>query len=209
MKKGLLLAVLAMITSITLAGCGQKSEEQPADDSSNTVATEEQKTDENSEDSQSSESKDESGTEEKKDETSQSVDLGEKTVEGESVEGMIYGKDKYRLTKGSDRIVLEWVKDSSTNKIEYVFEGDRLSCIKVRADYEKEDQAKAMYDSIMKNENVKKTLKNLKIEGNSVIYDAEDNQWAKIKDYTKDQVFEEQKKALKELEKVDDIRSDD
>ena len=48
MKKGLLLSILALFTSVVLAGCGQKSEDQNTDTSSDTVATEEQKNDENS-----------------------------------------------------------------------------------------------------------------------------------------------------------------
>ncbi len=200
MKKGLLLAVLAMLASVTLIGCGQKSEEQPTDDSSNTVATEEQKTEENS---------DEQKNEEKKDENDQSIDLGEQTIEGESVEGTIYGTGKYRLTKGSDRVVAVWVKDTTKTKIEYIFDNGKLSAVKVETSYENEDQAKGMYDSVIKNPNATKGLKDFKLEGKSVKYEAEESQWSDIKDYTKDQIFDEQKKALEELSKVDDIRSDD
>ena len=207
MKNGLLLAILAMITSITLVGCGQKSDDQTTDDSSNTTATE-QSSDENKEEQKNDENKDENNTD-NKDENSQTIDLDEKSIEGESVEGTIYGTGKYRLTKASDRVVVEWVKDTSKNKIEYIFSGDKLSSILITATYENDDQAKATYDSIMKNENAKKGLKDLRLEGNSIIYEADESQWSEIKDYSKDQVFDEQKKTLEELSKVDDIKSDD
>lgn len=208
MKKGLLLAILAMFTSVALVGCGKKADEQPAEDSSSTVATEEQKTDEGKD----SEEKNEGQDDQKKDENGQqssSIDLDEKTLEGESVEGTIYGSGKYRLTNASDRVVVEWVKDTAKNKIEYVFNGDKLSAIKVTSTYENEDQAKSTFDAINKNENATKGLKNLKQEGNTISYEAAEDQWKDIKDYTKDKIFDEQKKTLEELSKVDDIRSDD
>ena len=212
MKKGLLLAILALFTSVALVGCGQKAEEQTNDDNQNTTVTDTQNNDGNPDDK-----KDENKTEDKKDENQgdqnanpeQSVDLGEKTIEGESVEGTIYGTGKYRLTKASDRVVVEWAKDTSKNKIEYIFNNDKLSAIRITASYENEEQAKSTYDTIAKNENAKKGLKDIKVEGNSIIYDADESQWAEIKDYNKDQVFEEQKKTLEELSKVDDIKSDD
>lgn len=95
MKKGLLLAILAMLTSITLVGCGQKSEEQNTDNSSNTVATDDQKKDEQSNDQKSEEKSDDQNkgenSDENKGDNAQNVDLGEKTIEGESVEGTLYG----------------------------------------------------------------------------------------------------------------------
>ena len=218
MKKGLLLAILAALTSLTLVGCGQQSgDQQSTDDSANTaVSTEEQKTEENSDEPKNegateepAEEKAEENTEEKKDDNSQSIGLDEKTIEGESVEGKIYGTGKYRLTKGSDRVVVEWVKDNSKNKIEYIFSDDKLSDIMITATYENDDQAKSTYDSIMKSGNAKKGIKDIQLEGNRIIYKAEDSQWSEIKDYTKDQIFDEQKKTLDELSKVDDIKSDD
>lgn len=207
MKKGLLLAILAVLTSVTLVGCGNKSEDQKSNDDSNTVATDTQKDDDKDGDHDNDKNdNDQDKNDDKKDDD---VGLGEKTLDGESVEGTIYGTGKYRLTKGSDRVLVEWAKDNSKNNIEYIFDGDKLSSIRIKATYENEDQAKATYDSIMKNENAKKGLKNIKLEGNSIIYEAEDSQWAEIKDYSKDQIFDEQKKTLEELSKVDDIKSDD
>ena len=205
MKKGLLLAVLALFTSVVLAGCGQKSEDQNTDTSSDTVATEEQKNDENSD-----ENKDENqdgGNENS--EASTDVGLGDKIVEGESIEGTIYGTGKYRLTKASDRVVVEWAKDNSKNVIEYIFDSGKLSSIKITATYENEEQAKATFDSINKNDNTETGLKNLRQEGNSLSYEADESQWSEIKDYTIDQIFDEQKATLEELSKIDDIRSDD
>lgn len=205
MKKGLLLAILALFTSVVLAGCGQKSEDQNTDTSSDTVATEEQKNDENSD-----ENKDENqdgGNE--NGEVSADVGLGDKIVEGESIEGTIYGTGKYRLTKASDRVVVEWAKENSKNVIEYIFDSGKLSSIKITATYENEEQAKATFDSINKNDNTETGLKNLRQEGNSLSYEADESQWSEIKDYTIDQIFDEQKATLEELSKIDDIRSDD
>ena len=205
MKKGLLLAILALFTSVVLAGCGQKSEDQNTDTSSDTVATEEQKNDENSD-----ENKDENqdgGNENS--EASTDVGLGDKIVEGESIEGTIYGTGKYRLTKASDRVVVEWAKENSKNVIEYIFDSGKLSSIKITATYENEEQAKATFDSINKNDNTETGLKNLRQEGNSLSYEADESQWSEIKDYTIDQIFDEQKATLEELSKIDDIRSDD
>ena len=209
MKKGLLVAILAMLTGVLLVGCGQNQEEQPNEDSSDTVVTEEQKQEENQGENQGENKEEENKDEEKKDEKPQNVDLGEKTVDGESIEGTIYGTGKYRLTKASDRVVLEWVKDNSKNKIEYIFTNDKLSNILITTYYENEEQAKSLYDSAVKNENTTKGLKNLKLDGKTISYEAEESQWAEIKDYSKDQVFDEQKKSLDELSKVDDIKSDD
>ncbi len=214
MKKGLLLAILAMIASVTLVGCGQKSEEQTPDDSSNTIATEEQKSEDNSEQQSTEEQKDEqTGQQQDNSDNAQNdnptMDLGDKTIDGESVEGTIYGTGKYRLTNGSDRIVEEWVKDNAKNKIEYIFENDKLSAVKVTATYENEGQAKATFDAINKNENSKKGLKDIKLEGSNIVFYVEESQWEQYKEYSKDKVFEEQKKALEELSKVDDIKSDD
>lgn len=205
MKKGLLLSILALFTSVVLAGCGQKSEDQNTDTSSDTVATQEQKNDENSD-----ENKDENqdgGNE--NGEVSADVDLGDKIVEGESIEGTIYGTGKYRLTKASDRVVVEWAKENSKNVIEYIFDSGKLSSIKITATYENEEQAKATFDSINKNDNTETGLKNLRQEGNSLSYEADESQWSEIKDYTIDQIFDEQKATLEELSKIDDIRSDD
>ncbi len=205
MKKGLLLSILALFTSVVLAGCGQKSEDQNTDTSSDTVATQEQKNDENSD-----ENKDENqdgGNENS--EASTDVGLGDKIVEGESIEGTIYGTGKYRLTKASDRVVVEWAKENSKNVIEYIFDSGKLSSIKITATYENEEQAKATFDSINKNDNTETGLKNLRQEGNSLSYEADESQWSEIKDYTIDQIFDEQKATLEELSKVDDIRSDD
>lgn len=205
MKKGLLLSILALFTSVVLAGCGQKSEDQNTDTSSDTVATEEQKNDENSD-----ENKDENqdgGNE--NGEVSADVGLGDKIVEGESIEGTIYGTGKYRLTKASDRVVVEWAKENSKNVIEYIFDSGKLSSIKITATYENEEQAKATFDSINKNDNTETGLKNLRQEGNSLSYEADESQWSEIKDYTIDQIFDEQKATLEELSKIDDIRSDD
>lgn len=209
MKKGLLLAILAVFTSVALVGCGQKSEEQKTDDSANTVATDNQQNNENSEDKKEENTTETQDNGDNKAEGSNSVDLGEKTIDGESVEGTIYGTGKYRLTKASDRVVVEWAKDNAKNTIEYIFSNDKLSAIKVTAIYENEDQAKSTFESINKNDSAKNGLKNLKQEGNSISYEAEEGQWKEIKDYTKDQIFDEQKKTLDELSKVDDIRSDD
>lgn len=205
MKKGLLLSILALFTSVVLAGCGQKSEDQNTDTSPDTVATEDQKNDENSD-----ENKDENqdgGNENS--EASTDVDLGDKIVEGESIEGTIYGTGKYRLTKASDRVVVEWAKENSKNVIEYIFDSGKLSSIKITATYENDEQAKATFDSINKNDNTETGLKNLKQEGNSISYEADESQWSEIKDYTIDRIFDEQKATLEELSKVDDIRSDD
>lgn len=205
MKKGLLLSILTLFTSAVLAGCGQKSEDQNTDTSSDTVATEEQKNDENSD-----ENKDENqdgGNENS--EVSADVGLGDKIVEGESIEGTIYGTGKYRLTKASDRVVVEWAKENSKNVIEYIFDSGKLSSIKITATYENEEQAKATFDSINKNDNTETGLKNLRQEGNSLSYEADESQWSEIKDYTIDQIFDEQKATLEELSKIDDIRSDD
>ncbi len=205
MKKGLLLSILTLFTSAVLAGCGQKSEDQNTDTSSDTVATQEQKNDENSD-----ENKDENqdgGNE--NGEASADVDLGDKIVEGESIEGTIYGTGKYRLTKASDRVVVEWAKENSKNVIEYIFDSGKLSSIKITATYENEEQAKATFDSINKNDNTEIGLKNLRQEGNSLSYEADESQWSEIKDYTIDQIFDEQKATLEELSKIDDIRSDD
>lgn len=213
MKKGLLLAILAMLTSITLVGCGQKSEEQNTDNSSNTVATDDQKKDEQSNDQKSEEKSEDQNkgenSDENKGDNAQNVDLGEKTIEGESVEGTLYGTGKYRLTKASDKVVVEWAKDNSKNTIEYIFSGDKLSTIKFTSTYENEEQAKSIYDSISKNENAKKSLKDIKIDGKVVSYEAVESEWAEIKDYSKDKIFDEQKAELEKLSKVDDIRSDD
>ena len=205
MKKGLLLAILALFTSVAFVGCGQKSEDQNTDTSSDTVATQEQKNDENSD-----ENKDENqdgGNENS--EASTDVGLGDKIVEGESIEGTIYGTGKYRLTKASDRVVVEWAKENSKNVIEYIFDSGKLSSIKITATYENEEQAKATFDSINKNDNTETGLKNLRQEGNSLSYEADESQWSEIKDYTIDQIFDEQKATLEELSKIDDIRSDD
>ena len=205
MKKGLLLAILALFTSVAFVGCGQKSEDQNTDTSSDTVATQKQKNDENSD-----ENKDENqdgGNENS--EASADVDLGDKIVEGESIEGTIYGTGKYRLTKASDRVVVEWAKENSKNVIEYIFDSGKLSSIKITATYENEEQAKATFDSINKNDNTETGLKNLRQEGNSLSYEADESQWSEIKDYTIDQIFDEQKATLEELSKIDDIRSDD
>ncbi|MDO4199509.1 MAG: hypothetical protein Q4D57_01935 [Clostridia bacterium] len=213
MKKGLLLAILAMLTSVTLVGCGQKPEEQNTDDSSNTVATDDQKKDEQSDDQKSDEKSEDQNKDENsdgnKDENAQNVDLGEKTIEGESVEGTLYGTGKYRLTKASDKVIVEWAKDDSKNTIEYLFSGDKLSAIRFTSTYENEEQAKSVYDAISKNENSKKSLKNVKIDGKVVSYEAVESEWAEIKDYSKDKIFDEQKAELEKLSKVDDIRSDD
>lgn len=209
MKKGLLLAILALFTSVALVGCGQKSEEQKTDNPTDTVATDDQKSDGNS-DGNKDENKDQNpDSGDNKDEGSNDVSLGDKKVEGESVEGTIYGTGKYRLTKGSDCVLVEWAKDNAKNEIEYVFSNDKLSAIKIKATYENEEQAKATFDSINKSDSAKNGIKNPKQEGNSISYEVDESQWNEIKDYTKDQIFDEQKKTLEELSKVDDIKSDD
>ncbi len=208
MKKGLLLAVLALFTSVALVGCGQKSEEQKTDNPADTVATDDKKDDDHDKDDGKDDDKD-NDKDDDKGEDHDDVSLGDKKVEGESVEGTIYGTGKYRLTKGSDCVLVEWAKDNAKNEIEYAFSNDKLSAIRITATYENEEQAKATFDSINKSDSTKNGIKNLKQEGNSISYEADESQWNEIKDYTKDQIFDEQKKTLEELSKVDDIKSDD
>lgn len=210
MKKGILVAILALFTGVILVGCGQKTEETQTENTTDTVSTQDQVTEESvvedTNDTEESGNNQDTSTDEQQQETS--MELGAQTVQGETLEGNIYN-GKYRLTNASDRVVVEWTENAFKNKTEYVFSGDKLSAINFERTYSTEDQAKADYETASKqNEEVKKA-KNLTLEGATIKYTFEDEEWKEIKDFTKQQIFEEQRKVFEELSKIDDKSSEE
>lgn len=219
MKKGILVAILALLTGVTLVGCGQKAEEQTNNDSDNNVSTtenqdsqeqdsQEQEAQEDSEASENGETENTEQNENSEEGKGEPMDLGEQTVEGETIEGNIFN-GKYRLTNGPDRVVMEWSEELFKEKKEYVFTNDKLSAINVEHTFNSEEQAKAEYDTVRKkNEEVKK-VKDLRLEGATIKFTLEESEWEDNKNYTKQQFFDEQKKMLEQYSQVDDVRSDD
>ena len=215
MKKGILVAILALLTSVTLVGCGQKSGDQTNADSENVASsteksedTQEQSTEgntaENTEEAKDGDASNEEDKDKESDELEgEPMDLGEQKVQGETLEGSIY-HGKYRLINGSDRVVVEWSENAFKNVTEYVFEGDKLSAIRFARTYENEEQAKADYESAGKQSEAANKLKDLRLEGATIYYALQDSEWQEIKDYTKQQIFDEQKKVFDELSKIDD-----
>ena len=206
MKKGLLVAILALFTSVALVGCGQKAEEQKQEES-----TTESSTVENANNEEQPKENAEGNEENKEDEQEEQkpvATLDEQTLEGETAEGTMYGTGKYRITNASDRVVVEWVEELK-NKIEYIFENDKLSAVSVATTYANEDQAKTDYETIKNSKQRMDNIKDLKLEGSTIKYFIPDAQLEQIKSFTKQQIFDEQKKELEQLSKVDDIRSDD
>lgn len=213
MKKALLLTFLALFTSTVLVGCGKNSSNEQSETTDQTTTVEQQESSEESS-TENSPTDDTSEPESKEDEStdkseSSSVDLGEKPAEGESVEGDIYGNGKYRITKTSDSVIVEWGHDLSKNVTTYKFENDKLSGLDIEIIYNTEEDAKSTYDELCKDDTTSKSVKDIKLDGKKLTYSIVEEQFQGLKNYTKDGLFEECKKQYEELSKVDDIRSDD
>lgn len=208
MKRVLLLTFLALLTSTALVGCGKNSSSEQSDSSSQPTTVDQQNisegesTDEETSDSEP-DAEDSTTTE------SSSVDLGEKTVEGDSVEGDIYGNGKYRITKTSDSVVIEWAHDLSKNVTTYKFENNKLSGLELEITYNSAEDAKSAYDELCGDDTMSKSIKDVKLDDKKLTYAIVEEQYAGLQSYTKDSLFEECKKQYEELSKVDDIRSDD
>lgn len=207
MKKVLLLTFLALLTSTALVGCGKNSSSEQSESTDQTTTVEQQ---DSSEDSSTEETSETEPTEEESTATeNSSVDLGEKPAEGESVEGDIYGNGKYRITKTSDSVIVEWGHDLSKNVTTYKFENDKLSALDIEISYNSEEDAKSTYDDLCKDDTMSKSVKDIKLDGTKLTYSIVEEQFKGLDNYTKDSLFEECKKQYEELSKVDDIRSDD
>lgn len=209
MKKALLLTFLALFTSTVLVGCGKNSSSEQSEITDQTTTVEQQ---DSSEDSSTDETGQSETTEEEPtnaEEEGSSVDLGEKPAEGESVEGDIYGNGKYRITKTSDSVIVEWGHDLSKNVTTYKFENDKLSGLDIEIIYNSEEDAKSTYDELCKDDTMSKSVKDVKLDGTKLTYSIVEDQFQGLKNYTKDGLFEECKKQYEELSKVDDIRSDE
>ena len=215
MKKGILVAILALLTSAVFVGCGQKSDEQANNDAENTtVATEtaentqEESNTENGEEKKDEENSAEEQNDNGEEQKGEPAELGAQDVQGETVEGAIYN-GRYRVINGSDRVVVEWTEDMFKYRTEYVYTGDKLSDVCLSRTYTDEAQAKADYDMLSKQNEDAKKLKSLDLNGATIKYTFEDSEWEELKNYSKQQMFEEQKKLYEKLSQVDDIRSDD
>lgn len=207
MKKVLLLTFLALLTSTALVGCGKNSSSEQSESTDQTTTVEQQ---DSSEESSTDETSETEPTEEESTTTeNSSVDLGEKPAEGESVEGDIYGNGKYRITKTSDSVIVEWGHDLSKNVTTYKFDNDKLSALDIEISYNSEEDAKSTYDDLCKDDTMSKSVKDIKLDGKKLTYSIVEEQFQGLQNYTKDSLFEECKKQYEELSKVDDIRSDD